>query len=88
MILLDDGKVKLKVLEHGRDFAETRVLAGHGLSNNKGLNLPGLAIPIPALTDKDRKDVVFALEQGQRLHAAMLRKASRWRSILWKVAIT
>ncbi|HEX2559840.1 pyruvate kinase [Phenylobacterium sp.] len=64
MILLDDGKVKLKVLEHGRDFAETRVIAGHGLSNNKGLNLPGLAIPIPALTDKDRQDVVFALDQG------------------------
>lgn len=64
MILLDDGKVKLKVLEHGRDFAETRVLAGHGLSNNKGLNLPGLPIPIPALTAKDREDVVFALDQG------------------------
>jgi pyruvate kinase len=63
-ILLDDGKVKLKVLEHGRDFAETRVVAGHGLSDKKGLNLPGLAIPIPALTAKDRRDVVFALEQG------------------------
>ncbi|MET0293678.1 MAG: pyruvate kinase [Phenylobacterium sp.] len=64
MILLDDGKVKLKVLEHGRDFAETRVVAGHGLSNNKGLNLPGLAIPIPALTPKDREDLNFALDQG------------------------
>lgn len=64
MILLDDGKVKLKVLEHGRDFAETRVVAGHGLSDKKGLNLPGLAIPIPALTAKDRRDVVFALDQG------------------------
>jgi len=64
MILLDDGKVRLKVLEHGPDFAETRVVAGHGLSDKKGLNLPGLTIPVPALTAKDRRDVAFALEQG------------------------
>ncbi|MDD3837819.1 MAG: pyruvate kinase, partial [Phenylobacterium sp.] len=38
VILLDDGKVRLKVLEHGPDYAETRVVAGHGLSDKKGLN--------------------------------------------------
>lgn len=63
-ILLDDGKVRLKVLEHGPDFARTRVEVGERLSNHKGLNLPGLTIPIPALTAKDRKDLAFALEQG------------------------
>ena len=63
-ILLDDGKVRLRVTEHGPDFADTVVEAGEKLSNHKGLNLPGNAIPIPALTDKDRKDLAFALNQG------------------------
>ncbi len=63
-ILLDDGKVRLKVLSCGPDFAETRVLGGEALSDHKGLNLPGLTIPIPALTPKDRQDLDFALSQG------------------------
>jgi pyruvate kinase len=64
LILLDDGKVRLRVTAHGPDFAETVVEAGEKLSNHKGLNLPGNAIPIPALTDKDRKDLAFALNTG------------------------
>jgi pyruvate kinase len=64
LILLDDGKVRLRITAHGPDFADTVVEAGDKLSNHKGLNLPGNAIPIPALTDKDRKDLAFALNQG------------------------
>ncbi|MDB5448566.1 MAG: pyk [Phenylobacterium sp.] len=64
LILLDDGKVRLRVTAHGPDFVETIVEAGDKLSDHKGLNLPGNAIPIPALTDKDRKDLAFALNQG------------------------
>jgi pyruvate kinase len=64
LVLLDDGKVRLRVIEHGPDHAETVVEAGEMLSDHKGLNLPGLAIPIPALTEKDRKDLTFALQQG------------------------
>ncbi len=64
LVLLDDGKVRLRVTGHGPDFADTVVEAGEQLSDHKGLNLPGLAIPIPALTDKDRKDLAFALEEG------------------------
>ncbi|MBC7166169.1 pyruvate kinase [Phenylobacterium sp.] len=63
-ILIDDGRVRLRVLRHGPDFAETEVTVGESLSNHKGLNLPGHPIPIPALTDKDRKDLAFALDQG------------------------
>src|SRR5579859_1010046 len=63
-ILLDDGKVRLRVLDHGPDFADTEVEAGDHLSDHKGLNLPGLAIPIPALTEKDRADLTFALNEG------------------------
>jgi pyruvate kinase len=64
LVLLDDGKVRLRVTDHGPDFADTVVEAGERLSDHKGLNLPGAAIPIPALTDKDRKDLAFALNQG------------------------
>ena len=63
-VLLDDGKVRLKVVRFGQDFAETEVISGDILSDHKGLNLPGLAIPIPALTEKDRLDLDFALAQG------------------------
>jgi len=63
-VLLDDGKVRLKVVRFGQDFAETEVISGDILSDHKGLNLPGLAIPIPALTEKDRIDLDFALTQG------------------------
>jgi pyruvate kinase len=62
-VLLDDGKVRLRVGRHGPDFAETVVEAGEALSDHKGLNLPRLTIPIPALTDKDRADLAFALSQ-------------------------
>jgi pyruvate kinase len=64
LVLLDDGKVRLRVTGHGPDFADTVVEAGEQLSDHKGLNLPGLAIPIPALTDKDRADLAFALQEG------------------------
>ena len=63
-ILLDDGKVRLKVGKCGPDFADTVVVAGEALSDHKGLNLPGLAIPIPALTPKDLEDLNFALSEG------------------------
>jgi pyruvate kinase len=64
LVLLDDGKVRLRVVKHGPDFADTVVEAGEQLSDHKGLNLPQLAIPIPAMTDKDRTDLAFALQQG------------------------
>jgi pyruvate kinase len=64
VVLLDDGKVRLRVTDRGPNFADTVVEAGDRLSDHKGLNLPGAAIPIPALTDKDRKDLAFALNQG------------------------
>lgn len=64
LVLLDDGKVRLRITDHGPDFAETVVEAGQRLSDHKGLNLPRLTIPIPALTPKDRDDLAFALRQG------------------------
>ncbi len=63
-IFLDDGKVRAEVTKKGRDFVEAVVKSGSALSDKKGLNVPGAVIPIPALTDKDKKDLKAALEMG------------------------
>ncbi len=63
-ILIDDGKVRLKVVSVQGKVAQTVVEAGDELSDNKGLGVPGVRIPMPALTDKDREDLAFALRLG------------------------
>ncbi|OQW77374.1 MAG: pyruvate kinase [Proteobacteria bacterium ST_bin13] len=62
-LLLDDGKLVLRVTDHGDDWIETRIEVGGMLSNNKGLNVPDVVVPMAALTDKDRNDLAFALDQ-------------------------
>ena len=63
-LLLDDGKLVLRVLDHGDDVIETEVLVGGALSNSKGLNVPDVVVPLAALTAKDRSDLAFALDAG------------------------
>ena len=63
-LLLDDGKLVLRVTDHGEDTITTRVEVGGPLSNSKGLNVPDVVLPMAALTEKDRSDLAFALEQG------------------------
>ena len=63
-LLLDDGKLVLRVTEHEADRIVTRVEVGGALSNNKGLNVPDVVVPMTALTDKDRSDLAFAIDQG------------------------
>nr|WP_223798370.1 pyruvate kinase [Sphingomonas nostoxanthinifaciens] len=63
-LLLDDGKLVLRVLAVAPDRVETIVEVGGALSNNKGLNVPDVVVPMAALTEKDRADLTFALEQG------------------------
>jgi pyruvate kinase len=63
-LLLNDGKIRLKIENCGQDFAETTVVAGGELSANKGVNVPGVLLPISAMTEKDRRDLVFGLELG------------------------
>jgi pyruvate kinase len=62
-ILIDDGKVRLNVLEADGDQIVSEVKVGGAVSDNKGVNVPDVVVPIPALTDKDRDDLHFALEQ-------------------------
>ena len=63
-VLIDDGLVRLRVeeVEHGR--ARCAVLVGGRISSNKGVNLPGVPLPIPSLTRKDLDDLELALELG------------------------
>ena len=63
-LLIDDGKVRLKIaaVEPGKIGAVVEV--GGRVSNHKGVNVPDVLVPIPALTEKDRSDLQFALEMG------------------------
>ena len=63
-LLLDDGRLRLVVEHCGPDFAQTRVLVGGKLSERKGVNVPGVVLPLTALTAKDRRDLALALELG------------------------
>jgi pyruvate kinase len=61
-LLLDDGKIRLRVLEAAADHAVTEVVCGGVLSDRKGVNVPGIVLPLSPLTDKDRRDLVFGLD--------------------------
>lgn len=63
-ILLDDGLLELQVDRIAGSEVHCRVLVGGELKNRKGMNLPGIAVSAPALTEKDRVDLDFCLEQG------------------------
>jgi pyruvate kinase len=63
-LLLDDGKLRLRVTRKREDHLETEVVVGGPLSDRKGVNVPDVVLPIPALTEKDRIDLDFVLEQG------------------------
>ena len=63
-LLINDGKVVLEVLSKNNSTVETKVLVGGEISNNKGINLPGVAVSAPALTEKDAEDLRWGLKMG------------------------
>ncbi|MGP4084911.1 pyruvate kinase [Streptomyces sp. KR55] len=63
-ILVDDGKVCLEVTKVDGPRVHTTVIEGGVISDNKGLNLPGVAVSVPALSDKDEADLRWALRTG------------------------
>ena len=63
-LLVNDGKLRLRVDECGRDFAQCTVKAGGTISNHKGVNVPDVVLPLAALSEKDRKDLEFVCELG------------------------
>ena len=63
-ILIDDGKVALEAVEVSETTVVTRVVEGGRISDNKGINLPGVAVSVPAMSEKDVADLRWALRLG------------------------
>jgi pyruvate kinase len=63
-LLIDDGKIRLKIETCSAEHADTLVMAGGRISNNKGVNVPGVVLPLSPFTDKDRDDLSFGLQLG------------------------
>ena len=63
-ILLDDGLIRLQVESKTRDTVHSKVIHGGWLKENKGINLPGVNVSAPSLTDKDVRDVNFGIKNG------------------------
>ena len=63
-LLVNDGKVRLRVDACGPDFADCTVMIGGVISNRKGVNVPDVVLPLAALSDKDRDDLEFACRMG------------------------
>lgn len=61
-VLLDDGLMELEVVKTGERELQARVINGGILKDRKGMNLPGIPLPIDCLTEKDRKDLIFGIE--------------------------
>jgi pyruvate kinase len=81
-VLIDDGHVKLRVQSVERGRARCEVLVGGVVSSHKGVNLPGVPLPIPSITRKDLDDLEFALELGVDFVAlSFVRSASDVRAL-------
>lgn len=63
-LLINDGKIRLKVLQADAERILCSAEVGGVISDRKGVNVPDAEVPIPALTEKDRRDLAFAVEQG------------------------
>jgi pyruvate kinase len=63
-LLVNDGRIRLKVIECGSDFAETEVIAGGEISDHKGVNVPDAVLELSPLTKKDLDDLRFGLQLG------------------------
>lgn len=76
-LLIDDGKVRVEVIETDGTVVTTRVIVAGAVSNNKGINLPGVAVNVPALSEKDEDDLRWGLRAGADLIAlSFVRNAS------------
>ncbi|MBR3206449.1 MAG: pyruvate kinase, partial [Bacillus sp. (in: Bacteria)] len=78
-ILLDDGLIGLEVKELNKDRKEivTKVMNTGTLKNKKGVNVPGVSVNLPGITEKDANDILFGIEQGvDFIAASFVRRAS------------
>lgn len=85
LILLDDGLIALEVLEIDScgNFVVCKALNGGPIKKNKGVNLPGMELDLPALTEKDKRDLQWACEMGaDYIAASFIRTGSNVRSVI------
>ncbi|MET0811481.1 MAG: pyruvate kinase [Microbacterium sp.] len=76
-ILVNDGKVRLRVVETDGVRVRTEVIVGGEVSNNKGINLPGVSVTSPALSEKDEEDLRWALRLGADIIALSFVRSAR-----------
>jgi pyruvate kinase len=77
LILIDDGRLTLRAVEVTETDVITEVVVGGPVSNNKGINLPGVAVSVPAMSEKDIEDLRWALRQGIDLIALSFVRSAR-----------
>lgn len=82
VIYIDDGVLSFEVLEKGEDFVRVRAINNGKLCSKKGVNLPKTAVDLPALSEKDKKDLLFGVENNvDIIFASFIRRAQDIRDI-------
>lgn len=70
IIIIDSWLLKVKVIEVSKTYAVVEALNDHTIGSRRHVNLPGVCLKLPGITDKDEKDILFGIEQGVDFIAA------------------
>ena len=86
MILIDDGRIALRATEVTDTDVITEVIVGGPVSNNKGINLPGVGVSVPAMSEKDTEDLRWAFATASTWWPCLLSappRTSSWSTRSW-----